>query len=186
MIMSLHHPTLDITCLCYYGNELYLMNDSVPKNTPGGKDSGNYNKWLPIVHQRRDHDGPWDWVLCGYRERHSSRASWFPGILALLLCKHHHLSAVPGSCSRVPNPRGHCDNDFGARWGPLAQRSYNYNKINSIAFWCSLRYVAPRPPVPPAKHAKLQAGSFLLRFSQLTDDFTINSFNYRVLQVSCY
>ena len=39
------------------------------------KDSRIYNKGLPIVHQSRYHGGPWDWVLCGYRERHSSRAS---------------------------------------------------------------------------------------------------------------
>ena len=45
--------------------------------------------------------------------------SWFPGILALLLCKHHHFSADPGS-HRVPNPRGHRDNDLGARWEPLS------------------------------------------------------------------
>ena len=28
------------------------------------------------------------------------------------------LSAAPGS-HRVPNSRGHCDNDFGAQWAPL-------------------------------------------------------------------
>ena len=42
-----------------------------------------------------------------------------PGISALVLCKHHHLSTASGS-RRVHKPSGHRDNDFGAQWAPLA------------------------------------------------------------------
>ena len=80
------------------------------------------------MRQSRYHGGPWDWVLCGYRERHSSRASpaGFPEFWLCSHCKHHRLSAAPGS-RRVPNLRGHCDNDFSPRWAPL-----DFNGVNKL------------------------------------------------------
>ena len=83
------------------------------------------NQGLPIVRQSLYHGGPWAWVLCGYRERLSgggacsgSRAK-IPGNQLGWLC----LSAAPGS-RRVPNPRGHRDNDFDARWAILCYIFY--------------------------------------------------------------
>ena len=95
-----------------------------------------------------------------------SQPSWFPRILALLLCKHHHLSAAPGS-RRVPNPRGHRDNDFGARWETLFIYSsiLDHHRLNPRS--CTL---APSPgtrrprrpratPPPPTAAASCAAGS---------------------------
>ena len=52
-----------------------MTRDEPGHNPTRVKDSRMYNKGLPIVRQSRYHGGPWDRVVCGNRERQSSRAS---------------------------------------------------------------------------------------------------------------